>query len=113
MSDELQSPSLAEKGKNLAKFSWQLINYIQQNHEKVLVVNEDVYKERMMICRTCEKYNEIKNECAECGCYIPAKAQIVLDSCPLDKWKVKDDDWDEKFNNIIEDMDRQNPEKPN
>ena len=25
MSDDLQSPNLVEKGKNLAKFSWQLI----------------------------------------------------------------------------------------
>ena len=30
MSDDLQSPNLVEKGKNLAKFSWQLINYIQK-----------------------------------------------------------------------------------
>ena len=113
MTDELQSPSLTEKGKNLAKFSWQLINYIQQNYDKVLVVEDELYKERMMTCRSCDKYKEVQNECAECGCYIPAKARIVLDSCPLNKWKIKDDDWDEKFNNIIEDMDSQNSEKHN
>ena len=31
MSADLQSPNLVEKGKNLAKFSWELINYIQKN----------------------------------------------------------------------------------
>ena len=29
MSDDLQSPNLVEKGKNLAKYTWELINYIQ------------------------------------------------------------------------------------
>ena len=56
MSDDLQSPSMMEKGKNLAKFSWQLINYIKQNHEKVLVVEDETYKERIMVCRDCDSY---------------------------------------------------------
>ena len=50
MSDDLQSPNLVEKGKNLAKFSWQLINYIQNNYEKALVVDDEEYKERITIC---------------------------------------------------------------
>ena len=41
MSDDLQSPNLVEKGKNFAKFSWQLINYIQKNYEKALVVDDE------------------------------------------------------------------------
>ena len=108
MSDDLQSPNLVEKGKNLAKFSWQLINYIQNNYEKALVVTDEEYKERIMVCRDCDKFREVQNECAECGCYLPAKARIVLDSCPLGKWKGKDGEWftKEKFNDIIEDMDK-------
>ena len=80
MSDDLQSPNLVEKGKNLAKFSWQLINYIQNNYEKALVVDDEEYKERIMLCRDCDKFREVQNECAECGCYLPAKARIVLAS---------------------------------
>ena len=57
----------------------------------------------MMTCRSCDQYQEVENQCAECGCYIPAKAKIVLDSCPLGKWKVETDDWNKKFDNIIED----------
>ena len=107
MSDD-KSPNFVEKGKNLAKFSWELINYIQTNHEKVLFVSEEEYKERIMTCRDCDKFREVQNECAECGCYLPAKARIVLDSCPLGKWTSKDEEWftKEKFNNIIEDMDK-------
>ena len=108
MSDDSQSPNLVEKGKNLAKFSWQLINYIQNNYEKALIVTDEEYKERIMICRDCDKFREVQNECAECGCYLPAKARIVLDSCPLGKWKMIDEEWftKEKFNDIIEDMDK-------
>ena len=108
MSDDLQSPNLVEKGKNLAKYTWQLINYIQNNYEKALVVDDEEYKERITICRDCDRFREIQNECAECGCYLPAKARIVLDSCPLGKWKMRDEEWftKEKFNDIMEDMDK-------
>ena len=61
MSDDLQSPNLVEKGKNLAKFSWELINYIQNNYEKALVVDDEEYKERITICRECDKFKEIQN----------------------------------------------------
>ena len=108
MSDDLQSPNLVEKGKNLAKFSWELINYIQKNYEKTLFASDEIYKERLSICKTCDKFKELQNECAECGCYLPAKARIVLDSCPLGKWKMKDEEWftNEKFDDIIKDMDK-------
>ena len=49
---------------------------------------------------------ELENECAECGCYIPMKAKIVLDSCPLEKWTANSDGWDDKFNAIMKDMDK-------
>ena len=49
---------------------------------------------------------ELENQCAECGCYIPMKAKIILDSCPLEKWTANSDGWDDKFNDIMEDMDK-------
>ena len=49
MSDEKQYPSLGEQAKNLAKFSWDLLNYITVNQEKVLFVSDEVYKERIGI----------------------------------------------------------------
>ena len=105
MSDEKEYPSLGEKAKNLANFSWELVQYITQNRDAVLFVSDDVYKERTEICRSCEKYNEFENMCNECGCYIPAKAKIILDSCPLSKWSADKDAWETKFNKIAEDID--------
>ena len=105
MSDDLQSPNLVEKGKNLAKFSWDLIKYIGNNQES-LFASDEIYRERLSICKSCDKYMELENECAECGCYIPMKAKIVLDSCPLEKWTANSDGWDDKFNAIMKDMDK-------
>ena len=106
MSEELESPNLVEKGKNLAKFSWELISYIQKNYEKTLFASDEIYKERLSICKSCDKYKELENECVECGCYIPTKAKIVLDSCPLEKWTANNDGWDDKFDDIMKNIDK-------
>jgi len=106
MSDEKEYPSLGEKAKNLANFSWELVQYITQNRDAVLFVSDEVYKERVEICKTCDKFAEFENMCTECGCYIPAKAKIILDSCPLAKWSADKDAWESKFNKIAEDIDK-------
>jgi hypothetical protein len=104
MDDKKKYPSLFQQGKNLAGFAWELINYIESNQDKVLFVSDEVYKKRVLTCRECDKYDELNNRCIECGCYVPAKAKIILDSCPLNKWGVDNSDWEEKFNSIIEDL---------
>lgn len=104
MDDKKKYPSLFQQGKNLAGFAWELINYIESNQDKVLFVSDEVYKKRVLTCRGCDKYDELNNRCMECGCYVPAKAKIILDSCPLNKWGADNSDWEEKFNSIIEDL---------
>ena len=103
MSDK-EYPSLAQQGKNLAGFTWELVNYITNNHQKVLFASDDLYKERMTICRGCDKYDELENRCIECGCYLATKARIIIDSCPLKKWEADSSDWEERFSNIQSDM---------
>ena len=105
MSEEKSSPSLFEKTKNLAGFSWEVIKYVHENQGQALFVDDEVYKERVTTCRGCDKYNEMENSCMECGCYIPAKAKIILDSCPLDKWKEDRDAWNERFEEIAKELD--------
>lgn len=104
MSDEKESPSMSEKAKNLARYSWDLINYLSVNKEKVLFTNDEQFAHRLKICHACESFKELENECVECGCYVPAKAKIILDSCPLHKWDVADEDWEEKFGNIMHEI---------
>lgn len=104
MSEKQDYPSLLQQGKNLAQFSWDLISHIQKYQDKFLFVPEQTYKERMMICRGCEKYDEFENKCRECGCFLPAKARVILDSCPIGKWSADNEGWEIKFNDIVDEM---------
>jgi len=104
MTEEQKYPSLPQQGKNLAKFTWDLLNYITNNEEKVLFVKDEVYKKRVSICRSCDKYDELENRCMECGCYVPAKAKMILDSCPLEKWSADSKSWEENFSSIESEM---------
>ena len=107
MSDEQQERvSLPDKARNLAKFSWDLIKYIHSSQGEKLTVNDEVYAERVRTCKSCPAYMELENECSECGCYIPMKAKIVLDSCPLNKWTEDREGWEKTFNEIVEDLDK-------
>ena len=99
---KLYSKKLREKTKK----NWGLIRYIPKNYEKTLFASDEIYRERLSVCKSCDKYKELENECAECGCYIPMKAKIVLDSCPLEKWTANNEGWDEKFDDIMKDMDK-------
>ncbi len=112
MSDKDQYPSLGQQAKNLAQFSWDLIKYLQQgqNHN-ALFVSDEVYKERIMTCHSCDKYDELENRCKECGCFIPPKAKIILDSCPLGKWKEENGKWEETFNEIMNNMQNNSVDK--
>jgi len=106
MSEEKKYPSLLDQAKNLAGFSWEVMKYIHENQGEVLFVSDEVYAERTKICRSCDKYDELENRCMECGCYIPAKAKIIVDGCPLDKWTPDNSSWDEKFEKIAEALDK-------
>ena len=101
MSDEQQNyPSLAQQGKNLAKFGWDLIQHTMRTSGNMFV-NDAVYEERMTICRSCDKYDEQQQRCRECGCYLPGKARMILDSCPLQKWTADEKTWTENFENVV------------
>ncbi len=107
MSENQEYPSLIQQGQNLAKFSWDLINYIQKNKNKTLIVSDETYVQRINICKSCDKYDAQMQRCFECGCVVPAKAKFVLDSCPLNKWTADMDSWDSKFEEFYKNMEAQ------
>ena len=43
---------------------------------------------RVRICQKCEKNYWIKKMlwCSICKCYIPAKARVENEKCPIEKW---------------------------
>lgn len=111
MNDKNEHPSIIEHSKDLAKFSLKLLNYLQNNdndQNKALMVPDSTFNKRLDICKKCDKFDGTQNRCYECGCFIPTKAKFVLDSCPLNKWDFNTDEWEEIFNNILNDMREKN-----
>lgn len=107
---ENEYPSLPEQGKNLAKFTFELIKRAAANGGASLMVSEKVQRERLDICRECPKYDDLQHRCKECGCPLGAKVMFALDSCPLKKWNESDADWiSEEYENIVNNLDKEIP----
>ena len=82
-------PSLTEQGKNLLRSIGRAIEYfLEESEKKGISVTPKVFEERISICKSCEYCDISQKRCRECGCFIPAKARIVTESCPLEKWDI-------------------------
>jgi len=110
MSEKENYPSLVEQGKNLAKFSYRLIKHIQKvtssEEKESLLVSDEIYNQRIEVCKTCSKYDEEQHRCKECGCLLAGKARFIFEECPLQKWQMTEKEWEETFDKIIEDIDK-------
>jgi len=101
MTEEHQYPSLSEQGKNLVKFSFDLIKNALQSG--ALMVSTEIKTQRLEICKSCEWYddNNEQSKCKKCGCFVIPKVSFALDSCPENKWKESQDGWNERFDEIM------------
>ena len=103
-------PSLPEQGKNLAKFTFEVVKQVMSNNDSMFV-SDDTREKRMDVCKQCEYYDSRQNRCRHCGCFLEHKVRFAIDSCPLDKWKETDVDWvKEGFDKVVEDINK--PELP-
>jgi hypothetical protein len=101
-------PSLPEQGKNLAKFTFEVVK--QALSSNALFVSPEVKQQRLDICKSCEYYDASQVRCKHCGCFLDHKANFALDSCPIDKWSVSDSDWlNGEFDKVVDKV--QNPQK--
>lgn len=97
-------PSLFQQAKNLSKFGWDMMQYVIQNEDRVLFVTDEVFRDRMTICKACDRYDDLQNRCTECGCYLNQKARMILDGCPLGKWNPDQEGWEKRFGEMMKDM---------
>ena len=44
-----------------------------------------IYNKRIETCKSCEHINKY-DICRICKCYLPIKARIDTENCPLNKW---------------------------
>lgn len=104
MSEEKQYPSIPQQGKNLAKFAWDVMKESIFNGT-ALHVSDEIYNERLDICKKCDWYDPEQNRCKECGCFLGEKARWSLDSCPVGKWSSNSDTFvNEKFDKIVQEL---------
>ena len=52
---------------------------------KFFVPNE-VYEDRIAICKKCDHYFKLTGNCLKCGCFVKVKSRISVMSCPINKW---------------------------
>lgn len=55
-------------------------------HGENVLVTEDVYVNRMNICKACEFFRHVDSRCSKCGCFMEAKTRFVKTTCPVEKW---------------------------
>jgi len=105
---EKQYPSLSEQGKNLAKFSFDLIKNALQSG--ALMVSEEIKAQRLEICKSCEWYDDSNEQsrCKKCGCFVIPKVSFALDSCPENKWEQTQESWNEKFDEVMKKTEKEN-----
>ena len=76
---EKRYPSLAKQARNLAQTAGQ----IARNPK---VANDDLYEQRMKICRACAFFDAEQVRCRKCGCKLKGKARFEAAKCPIQKW---------------------------
>ena len=78
-------PSLSEQGKNLAKFTFDVVKNAV-NVTKPVFATEEKQKDRLAVCKTCPYYSSRQNRCKKCGCFLTHKVQFEVSQCPVGKW---------------------------
>jgi hypothetical protein len=51
-----------------------------------VLVEENVYLNRLNICKGCEFFRHEDARCSKCGCFMEAKTRFVKTTCPIQKW---------------------------
>ena len=69
---------------------------------------ENVYKDRIKICQSCEFYFKLTGNCRVCGCFMSLKARIGALECPKKYWgkttevTIKEELPEEVINEVLQ-----------
>ena len=80
----IEEPSLPEQAKNVTKTAYDIVKGFVFNG--TLIVPDEVKKARIDICRECNRFDEDRFLCKECGCFLVNKVRFTASSCPLQYW---------------------------
>ena len=84
MSQHNDEPSNLEKAKFFSKTAYDILKGFVSNGN--LMVPPEVKQARIDICRECNRFDEARFLCKECGCFLVNKVRFTASSCPLQYW---------------------------
>ena len=67
-------------------------NHIIQLRMNKFFVPNDVYEDRIAICRDCIFYFKPTGTCKDCGCFMKIKARLAPMGCSQKKWQKNNKD---------------------
>lgn len=79
-------PSITEQGKNLTKFTFEVVKDALTVSEPQIYASKELQKERLSICHSCDYYHIKQNRCRHCGCWLDHKVKFQVTYCPIQKW---------------------------
>ena len=81
-------PSLQEQGKNLAKFTFNVVKdsiSITSTHTHTnLFSTKEKQTKRLNLCQECDYYYH--GRCRQCGCFMEQKVKLNSAKCPMGIW---------------------------
>ena len=77
-------PSWFQMGKNLFT---DLKSVAKDALKGQALVPDEIQRERLAICQSCEWFDSLKTKCNKCGCYMEIKSWLASVECPLEKNK--------------------------
>lgn len=57
------------------------------SREAVLLDQKSVDR-RLAACAKCPHYAAEDEQCLKCACFVPIKAQLATEKCPVGRWSV-------------------------
>lgn len=58
-------------------------NYLKNGMKNV---PDQIKQSRLIVCKSCEFFNESLYQCKQCGCFLKIKTSWATEKCPIDKW---------------------------
>jgi hypothetical protein len=65
---------------------WDLFN------KKMGRVSNEIYMERISMCKDCPELLKATFQCKKCGCFMKQKSKLAAASCPLKKWDSQEEE---------------------
>jgi hypothetical protein len=69
-----------------------LLNTHMLKIETMFAKRREKAKERLDICKDCDRYNSVTTQCNVCNCFMKAKTLWPNAECPQGKWKLYEEE---------------------